>query len=136
MSSSPESYGSWGRLGHGPLLRELLGEREAARSWGRWISPMEADRCREGCGPAGGNYVLQRVKSSSRLFRNYVCRRQMCFRCRGPLRILISFSGAAVIVTFLNSRACSHQMYSLIPSTLCQVDFYKLLIQQTQASWW
>lgn len=89
--------------------------------------PTEIDRCSYGYGPPGGNCILQCMKSNSRLFRKYFCVRKICFPFLGPLCILISFSGAAVVVMLLNSRACSHQIYSFIPSILSYVDFYKPL---------
>lgn len=79
-------------------------------------------------GLLGGNCISQCMKSNSRLFRKYLCVRKICFRFLRPLCILISFSGAAVVVMLLNSRARSHQIHSLMPSILWNyVGFYKLL---------
>lgn len=86
-------------------------------------TPTEIDQCSHGHGPAGRNCISQCVKSNSRFYHKYFCKRKICFMFLSPLCILISF----LVFMLLKSRACSHQIYSLIPSILSYMDFYKLV---------
>lgn len=82
-------------------------------------------------GPPGGNCTLQSMKSNSRLFRKYFCRRKICFTFLGPLCIPISFSGAA-LVDMLSIQGHVHIKYILSYLPFCPMwIFINRSVQQT-----
>lgn len=82
-------------------------------------------------GPPGGNCTLQSMKSNSRLFRKYFCRRKICFTFLGPLCIPISFSGAA-LVDMLSIQGHVHIKYILSYLLFCPMwIFINRSVQQT-----
>lgn len=71
------------------------------------------------------------MKSNSRLFRKYFCRRKICFTFPGPLCIPISFSGAALVDMF-STQGHVHIKYILSYLPFCPMwIFINSSVQQT-----